>query len=119
MNTNTQPTANASTQAAYTACAPATNNTPPSAGPPMMAACVPAELNARPRASSCDGNRFGVNDCIAGIWKARAIPSATDTPSSSPRETQAASAPNPTVDATSSAATSACATMQVATMRPR
>ena len=111
--------ANKNAQLAYTAVAPATKITPPSAGPVMTAACMPAELNAMARGNMSGGTSIGVSACCAGIWNARATPSMTDTPSSNSREAQPLDAPQPCVAATRIKATLACVTRHAATMRPR
>ena len=80
----------------------------------MTAACTPLALTATARASRVGGTSKGVSACCAGIWKARATPSTTEIPKTSPRV-----AYPPCVAATSSKATSACAAMQAAKMRPR
>ncbi len=49
------------------ALAPATTITPPSAGPPITAAWLPAALNAIARASMPVGTSIGSSACWAGI----------------------------------------------------
>ncbi len=66
------------------------------------------------RGSRACGTSRGVSACWAGIWKARATPSTTETPKISSRV-----AKPPCVAATSKSATAACAAMQAAKMRPR
>ena len=80
----------------------------------MMAAWVPAELKAMARGSMTGGTSMGVSACCAGIWKARPMPSTTDRPSSSPRDTQAS-----WVDSSSTKPTAICSSRQLATMRAR
>ena len=131
-----QPSTNSKLQVAYTALAPAIKITPPRAGPPITAAWMPAELKAVARGSMKAGTSRGVSACCAGIWKARAVPSAIDAPSSTSRDTtgtqrnhtsQTDDAARPASagrlkpwDAPSnSSATASWSTRQAATMRPR
>ncbi|MNS81361.1 hypothetical protein D3C72_1150720 [compost metagenome] len=93
---------------------PATNSSPPSAGPPMIAPCMPAELNAIARDSSSGGTKSGVSACCAGIWKARTAPSTSDSPSSSPRVSFLCSTAK-----SSASATVPCTAKHTATMRAR
>ncbi len=87
---------------------------PPSAGPAMIAACEPIELNASARGSTAGGTSAGASACCAGIWKALTMPSSTETTSSRSRLAQCRWVPTASV-----AAMPTCANIDSATMRAR
>ena len=111
---STAPTPNSTALTPYTADAPATYKKPPSAGPLMMASCMPLEPSATARGSKAAGTSSAGSAWVAGIWKARVMPSTTDSARISSRPTQPWWLP-----AVSTPATAAWASTQPSTMRAR
>ncbi len=76
-----QATTRSAAQVPYTTSGPARYNTPPRAGPAIVATCQVDELTATAWPKSTDGTRFGMRDCCAGAAKARAAPNSDITAS--------------------------------------